>query len=139
MRVLPLGRFRLEELAQRRAVRFVWLFPVLLNRVPAFAQPFLVGIAVLRNDCGDPVRVLQRKTETYRSSVVENIQCKTAEPNPLDEGANGFCQLLECVAVLLAIGCVRKAKSRQIGSDDVITIRQSWDQVSEHVRRRWKA
>src|SRR5215831_1030192 len=128
MRVLPLGRFRLEELAQCRTVRFVWLFPVLLNRVPAFAQPFLVGIAVLRNDCSDPVRVLQRKSETYRSSVVENIQRETAEPNLLDEGANGLCQLLECVAILLAVGRVRESKSRQIGSDDVVAIRQSRDQ-----------
>src|SRR5215510_15384 len=134
MRVLPLGRFRFQELAQRRAVCFVWLFPVLLNRVPAFAQPFLVGIAVLRNDCGDPVRVLEGETETYRSSVVENIKCKPAEPDLLDEGANGFCQLLECVTVLLAIGCVRESKSREVGSDHVVTVRQSWNQVAEHVR-----
>src|SRR5262249_4797775 len=102
MRVLPLGRFGLEELTQCRTVCFVWRFPVLLNWVPAFTQSFLVGIAVLRNDCGDPVRVLQCKTETYGSSVVENVQCKVAEANLLDESANGLCQLLKGVAVLLA-------------------------------------
>src|SRR5262245_24787678 len=50
MHVLPLGRFGREETAERRAICGRGLPPVALDRVPALAQPLLIGVAILRDD-----------------------------------------------------------------------------------------
>src|SRR2546426_300537 len=60
MHVLPLGRLGREEVAERRTVRGCGLLPVALNRVPALAQPLLIGVAVLRDNRRGPLRVARR-------------------------------------------------------------------------------
>jgi len=52
VRVLPNGRLGLEESAEGVAVRLRWVLPIGPDRVPAVAQPFLVGVAVLGDDGG---------------------------------------------------------------------------------------
>ena len=48
--VLGTGCFGCEKRAERRAVLYGWLLPILLNRVPTLAETLLIGVAVLRND-----------------------------------------------------------------------------------------
>ena len=55
MNVLRLRRIWCKELAQRSAILCCWFLPVFLDRVPALAESLVVGIAVLRNDGGDPL------------------------------------------------------------------------------------
>ena len=55
VRVLPDGRLGLEEGAQRLAVLLRCVLPISPDRVPAVAQAFLIGVAILRNDRRDPV------------------------------------------------------------------------------------
>jgi len=57
MQVLPFGRLGREELAESSAILRRRFFPILLDRIPALAQALLIGIAVLRNDGGDPLRM----------------------------------------------------------------------------------
>src|SRR5215467_13337446 len=57
MHVLPLGCLGREEAAQRRAILGRGFLPVALDRVPALAEPLLIGVAVLRDDRGDSLRV----------------------------------------------------------------------------------
>src|SRR5579872_4490706 len=57
MQVLPFGRLGREELAESSAILRCRFFPILLDRIPALAQALLIGIAVLRNDGGDPLRM----------------------------------------------------------------------------------
>src|SRR5262249_15318706 len=54
VRVLPARRLRSEHGAERFAVRLRRVLPVGPDRSPAFAQTFLIGVAVLRDDGCDP-------------------------------------------------------------------------------------
>src|SRR5262249_14439171 len=76
VRVLPLGRRRLEEFTQGRAIFCAWFFPILLDGVPTFAQPFCVSVAVLRDDGRDSFGMRQGKPQSDRCAVVENVDGK---------------------------------------------------------------
>src|SRR6267142_1568106 len=73
VRVLPAGRLRSEEGAERLSVRLRRVLPVGLDRTPAFAKTFLVGIAVLRDDGRYPLRVADGEPEAGRCAVVEDV------------------------------------------------------------------
>ena len=79
VRVLPLRGLRLQKGLQRRPVFGTGVFPVLLDRVSARAEPFLVGIAVLRHNRGDPFRMPDRQPETNGGAVIEDIKGIVAE------------------------------------------------------------
>src|SRR5262249_24109547 len=64
MRVLPAGRLRSEEGTERVSVRRRRVLPIGLDRTPPLAQTLLIGVAVLRDDLGDPLRVAHRKPES---------------------------------------------------------------------------
>src|SRR5262249_19614222 len=83
MCVLPLGRFTLKEVAQRRAVRRYGLFPISLDRVPAFAQSLFISIPVLRDDSRNTLRVRQCEPESYGCSVVEHVNRNALQANCL--------------------------------------------------------
>ena len=79
MDVLPLGRFRLEEIAQCRAVLRRRLLPIFLDRVPALAQAFHIGIAVLRDDGGDSLGMSLREPESHRRAVIKHVNREVLE------------------------------------------------------------
>src|SRR5215469_3393997 len=43
--------------------------------------------------------------------------------------------MIEGIAELLVVRGIGEAKTRQIGSDDVIAIGQSWNEIAKHVGR----
>ena len=53
--VLPLGRIKRQERAERLTIGRCRLLPIKLDRRPSVTKPFLVGIAVLRDDGRDPL------------------------------------------------------------------------------------
>jgi hypothetical protein len=61
----------------------LWTALLLANRVPAVAQALLVSIAVLRDDRGDPVPMLDREPEPGWRAVVEHIDRITVEADDL--------------------------------------------------------
>ena len=88
VRVLPDGRLRLEESAQRLAVGRRRVLPIGPDRIPAVAQALLVGVAVLRDDRGDPLRMLDREPEPGRRAVVEHIDGVAVEADDLGEAVD---------------------------------------------------
>src|SRR5262245_894322 len=89
MRVLPLGCLGLEEVAERRAVLRRGLLPVALDGVPAVAQALLIGVAILRDDRSDSLRVARRETEAHGCALVEDVDGIRGHPShcrePLDD------------------------------------------------------
>src|SRR5262245_6450012 len=70
MRVLPARRVGREEGAERGSVGLRRLLPISANGIPAIAEPFLVGVAVLGDDCSDTVRVPNGEAEAHRRAIV---------------------------------------------------------------------
>src|SRR5215469_11200153 len=74
MRVLPLRRCGSEEFAQGVAVLFRGILPIRPDGIPPVTQPFLVRIAVLRDEGRDPVRVSSREAKPRRRPVIEEVE-----------------------------------------------------------------
>src|SRR5437016_6989728 len=138
MRVLPLGRLGREEVAERRAVLRRGLLPVALDRVPALAQPVLIGVAILRDDRSDSLRVARRETEAHRGPVIENIEGITAEAERFRKLLHHVGQVIKGVRKARRARRIRETKSWEVGSDHAVVGRKDGNQVPEHVRRRWK-
>jgi hypothetical protein len=73
MRVLPDRRLVCEQGAKRFAIGRRGVFPIGANWIPAVAQSLFVGIAVLRNDRGDPLGLNQllERDERYGEIVAD--------------------------------------------------------------------
>src|SRR5262245_8087468 len=102
--VLPPGRLWREEVAERGAVVWRRFLPVALDRVPAPAQPHLVGVAVLGDDRRDPLRVAHRETESHRRAVVEDVDGKADEPDHRREPVDDVGEVIEGVRELRPVG-----------------------------------
>src|SRR5262249_54812179 len=74
VRVLPDRGFRPQELSQCFAIGLGIVLPIGTDRIPAVAQAFYVGVAVLGDDCGDALRVFGGKSKAGRSAVVEYVE-----------------------------------------------------------------
>src|SRR6266566_4020108 len=70
----PAGKKNGSSLPHTADVRF--FDTVGLNRVPALAQPLLIGIAVLRDDRSDALRVLRGNPQTDRRAVIKDVDCE---------------------------------------------------------------
>ena len=118
----------------RRASRLAGdgVLPIGPDRVPAVAQPFLIGVAVLRDDRGDPLRMPHREPEAGRRAVVEDVEGEAVEADDLGEAVDRVREPVESVAAVRHVGV---AEARQIGRDDVEAVGQQRDQVAEHVAR----
>src|SRR5678809_1226222 len=88
MRVLPPGGLRGQKGFQRSPIFGTRVSPVLLNRIPARAEPILIRIPILRHNCRDPFRMPQGQPKPYRSAVVEDIDRVAAEAEPLRKPLN---------------------------------------------------
>src|SRR5207302_10507148 len=86
--VLGLGRLRFQEFAQGSSILRSWLLPVLLNRVPTLAQALFIGVAVLRDDSGDPLRMRQSQPKPHGRAVVEDVNRVAFETDSLCEGVD---------------------------------------------------
>src|ERR1700722_2801845 len=81
--VLPERRFGGEEGAYRFAVCLRRVLPVSPDRFPSLAETLFVGVAVLRDDGGDPLGVAQRQSEAGRRAVIENIDREPVKTDDL--------------------------------------------------------
>src|SRR5262249_10380012 len=139
MRVLPLGCFRLQKLAQGRAVLHSWLLPIFLDWIPTLAQTFFISIAVLRDDGGDPLGMEQREPKSHRSSIVEDVDRVPINTDGLYKPVDDFGQVFKAIAEVFAVRRVGKAEARKIGRHQMVAVSQGWNEIAKHVRRRWKA
>src|SRR4029450_2032046 len=80
MRVLPARRVGREEAAERLSVSLRRFLPIGPNGIPAVAEAFLIGVAVLGNDCGDAIRVPNGEAEANGCAIVEDVHSKRERP-----------------------------------------------------------
>src|SRR5262249_8026077 len=104
--------------------------PVGADRVPAVAQTLRIGVAVLRNDRSDPVRMLHGETEAYGSAVVEDVDRVAIEADHLGEAVDHLSHPVEAMTASWHLGI---SEARQVRSDEVEAIAQKRDQVPKHV------
>src|SRR5215472_11033161 len=135
MDVLPFGGFRLQEFAQRCAVRRGWLLPVFLDRIPTLAQTFFISIAILRNDSSDSLGVGQREPKPDGSSVVEDVNRMSINTEGLCEPVDDLGHVLKTVAELFAVRGVGKAEAWKIRRQQMVAVSQGWNEIAKHVRR----
>src|SRR5262249_61265105 len=115
MRVLPLGRLGREKAAERRAVLRRGLLPVALDGVPALAQPLLIGVAILRDDRNDSLRVARRETEADRRAVIEDVDGITGEPDDRREPVDDVGEMIEGVPERSSLRRLGETEARQVG------------------------
>src|SRR4029077_9384747 len=137
--VLPAGRLRLEKSAERIAVRRRWVFPIGPDRSPAVAEALHIGVAVLRDDGCDALRMAHGKPETRRCAVVEDIDGKAIEPDDFGEALNHLGDIVEGIFECIARRHVGLAESGKVRSDYVKSVGKHWDQIAEHMTRARKA
>src|SRR5437899_3323068 len=123
MFVLPLGRLWREKAAERLAILGCWLLPVALDRVPALAQPLHIGVAILRDDRRDPLRVARRETETHRCAVVEDVDGITGEPGDRCEPVDNAGEVIEGVLELRPVRRVGETETRQVRGYHMVVVR----------------
>ena len=118
MRILPDGRLRLEEGAQRLTVCGRSVLPIGPDRIPAVAQALLISVAVLRDDRGDPIRMLDREPEPGRRAIVERIDGVAVEADGLGEAVDRLCNPGERVPLIAAYrSCrIQADRARRYGS-----------------------
>src|SRR6266540_1896773 len=126
-----------EVVLESRVERDVTL--VGADRVPAVAQPLFIGVAILRDNRGDAVRMFCGDPEAYRRAIVEDIDCEALQADYFSEAVDDGGDVIECVLEFAPRRHVRLAEARQVGRDDVETIGQKRDQIPEHVARAWEA
>src|SRR5437879_2889287 len=88
VRVLPASRLRSEEGAERLSVRLRRVLPIGLDRTPALAEAFLVGVAVLGDNAGDPLGVTDGEPETRRRAVIKDVHGKPIEADDLGKAVD---------------------------------------------------
>src|SRR6202012_1674770 len=138
--VLPANRVQCEEGAQRVAILLRGLTPVLLHRIPRLlAQAFFIGVAVLRDDGGDALRMRKGEAEAGGRAVIEDIDGVAREAEFFDEGVDGCRQRVEGVAVLPLRRYFGEAEAGKVGRDHAIARCEARHELAEHERRGWKA
>src|SRR5215467_4079187 len=122
MEVLPLGGFRLEELAQGFAVLRGWLLPILLDRIPTLAQTFFISVAVLRNDGSDPLGMRQGEPKPDRSSIIEDVDRVSIYADGLCEPIDDLGEILKAVAEPAVVRRIGKAKAWKVGRHQMVAV-----------------
>src|SRR6476620_4077683 len=139
MRVLPLRGLWLQEGAQRRPVFRRRVFPIGLDRVPALAQSFLIRIAVLRDQRGDPLRMTQGQSKAHWCSIVEDVKGIPPEAEDLGEPLHDLSQMIKGVFEGFPIRSIAEPKTWQVRRYHVIAVGKRRDELAIHVRGGGKA
>src|ERR1700730_15322044 len=98
--ILPTRRCGSEKTAETLEIGWREVLPISANGVPGLAQPLLIGVAVLGDDCGDPVRMLCGDPEAHRRTVVEDVDRETLQADHFREALNDAGNMIECVREL---------------------------------------
>jgi hypothetical protein len=131
--VLPVGRFRREELAERLSVRLGGLLPIGPDGIPALAETFLIGVAVLRNDGLDPLWMANGKSETCWRAIVKDLNRKPIEADELGEAVDHARDIVERVAELISRRHVGAAEARKGRRDHMEHVGEERNKVTKHV------
>ncbi len=131
--VLPERRFRREEAPQCVAVRLGRFAPIGPDRIPAVAEAFLIGVAVLRDDRRDTLRMLERNPQTDWRAVIENVDRKPLEVHDLRKAADDFGQSGERIGKSVARRQIGLSEPGQIRRDNMKTVGKQRNEIAKHV------
>src|SRR5262245_56724358 len=135
MRVLPAGRLRREEGAQRLSVRLRRVLPVGPDRGPAVTETLLVGVAVLGNDGGYPLRVADSEPEARWCAVVKDVHRKPVEADDLGKSVDHVGDVVERVFEFFPRRHVGLTEPGKVRGDHMKSVGEQRDQVAKHVAR----
>ena len=139
VRVLELRRLRRHEDVDRRAMRLRPVCPIGLDRIPERLEPFLIGVAVLHDEGGDALGMLEREPVADRRAVIHEIDRIVLDAELRQQAVDDVGVVAERVGERLVIGRGALAEARIVRRDDMVAIRERRDQIAEHVRRGRKA
>src|SRR6267378_601130 len=139
MRVLPARRLGSEEAAERLSVGRRRLLPIGPNGAPAVAQPFLIRVAVLGDDCGEAIWMPNGEAEADGRTIVEDVDREAMEADHLGEAIDDVCDILECVDEGAPRRHVGLPKPGQVGSDEAKLVRELRGEIAKHVAGGGKA
>ncbi|MNQ66874.1 hypothetical protein D3C85_813760 [compost metagenome] len=133
--ILPARAFQVQDgIVDHLAIGGGRLVPVLADRRPGIPQAFEIGIAVLRNDRADPLRVRQRQAQADRRPIVEEVHPVTLEAQHIDELADRLADGIEGVDVVAFGGHLGETETGQIRRNQAVFVGEPRDQVPELVR-----
>ena len=130
-----MGCLRSEKSAERRSVRLRWVLPVGPDWAPAAAEAFLVGVAVLRDDGGDPLRMADGKPEACRCAVVKDVHREPFEADDLGKAVDHARDIVERVTEFFSWRHIGLTEPRKVRRDDMKSVGEKRNQVTEHVAR----
>src|SRR5215469_7018373 len=113
--------------------------PVSPNRIPELLQSLFIGVAVLHNEPGHALGMLQGKPPSYGRAVVHNIHGVACNTELFEQTVNQLAEAVESISELASLWHITLAVSRIVRSDQTIAVCQGRNQVAEHVGRCWES
>ena len=133
--VLELRRFRGHEHSDRRAMGVRPVCPIGLDRIPERLEPLLIGVAVLHDEGGDAVGMLERKPIADWRAVIHEIDRIVLDAELRQQAVDDVGIMAERVGESLVIRRGALAEAGIVWRDDMEAIRERRDQVAEHMGR----
>ncbi len=90
--------------------------PVGADRVPEIADAFVIGIAVLDNQSGDTVRMLERQPVADRCTIIHDIHRVLGGAELSEQRINDVGIVAEGIFELCVIGSIALAEARIVGA-----------------------
>src|SRR5215468_8636357 len=122
MSVLPSCSLRLEKVPKRRAILYCGLTPIPLNRIPALAEAFLVGVTILGYNRGDSLGMCQSHAKTHWRAIIKHVERVTQQADFRGKCPDHAGKIIKRVFELRAGRCIRKSEARQIRRDHMIAV-----------------
>src|SRR4029450_4970953 len=117
VRVLPVGRLRREQGAERFSVLLRRVLPVGPDGSPAVTETLLVGVAVLGNDGGYPLGMVDGEPKARWRAGVEDVHRKLIEAYDLGEAVDHARNVVECVSEFFSRRHVGLTEPRKVRCD----------------------
>ena len=123
--VLELCRLRRDQHVKCLAVHFRVVGPIGLDRVPELFEPFLIGIAVLHDEGGDALGMLEGETPAYGRAIVHHVHRVPFDTDLIEQSIDKLSETIEGVGKGCAVRHVALPVARVVGGDHVIAVGDS--------------
>ena len=107
--------------------------PEFADAFEGWREAFVVGVAGLGEDAGDPLGVFEGYQEPDWGAIVEDVDCELLEPDDLGEFVDCVGYVDECVGVIFRGWAGGIAETGVVRCDDVEFVGDEGDEVAEGV------